>query len=185
MSRVGKQPIKIENNVTVDIKDGGEFDYKIITVKGPKGEIVRSIRRGIDIKTEEGNIIVERKDDSKMNRSLHGLYRTLIANMVNGVQNGFSKELEIHGVGYRAFLKGNDLELTLGYTHPILIKAPQGISFKVDNNVDVTITGIDKELVGKIAAEIREKRKPEPYKGKGIRYKGEIVKKKAGKSGSA
>lgn len=185
MSRVGKQPIKIENNVTVEIQDGGEYGYKKVVVKGPKGQLEESLRRGVEVEIKDNNIVVERVNDSKRNRSFHGLYRTLIANMIEGVIKGYSTVLELHGVGYRVSMKGQDLEFKLGLNHPIVIKAPEGITFVVKDEVDITISGINKQMVGQTAASIRELKKPEPYKGKGIRYKGEQVRRKSGKSASA
>ncbi|HEX9804464.1 MAG TPA: 50S ribosomal protein L6 [Candidatus Dojkabacteria bacterium] len=185
MSRIGKEPIKIKDGINVEIKDGGTFRYKTIFVKGPKGELSTDIRRGVKVEFVEGEINVVRDSDSKINRAYHGLYRTLINNMVEGVTDGFKKELEIHGVGYRASMKGNDIELTLGLNHPIVFVLPEGITAKIDKNIDIEISGIDKQLVGETAAKIRELKKPEPYKGKGIRYKGEQIRRKVGKSASA
>jgi large subunit ribosomal protein L6 len=185
MSRIGKLPIKIENGVTVEVQDGGRFGYKKVVVKGPKGELSQDIRHGVKISVENGAVKVERDSDSKMNRSYHGLYRTLIANAVEGVTKGYSKELEIVGVGYRGALKGTDLELNIGYTHPVVVKPIPGISFAIKDQVFVTVSGIDKHLVGHMTAKIRELRKPEPYKGKGIRYKGEYVRRKAGKAAAS
>ncbi len=182
MSRIGKQPIKIEENVEVTINKGGDFNHIEVIVKGPKGELRESIRKGINVKVENGEIIVEREKDEKKLRAYHGLYRSLINNMVIGVTKEFVKELEIVGVGYKAVLKGEILELSLGLTHPVEFKIPSGIKIEVSDNTKVKISGIDKHLVGEIAASIRALKKPEPYKGKGIRYKGEIVRRKAGKA---
>lgn len=185
MSRLGKKPIKIENNVTVDIKDGGRYGYKTIEVKGPKGTLSLDVRRGVEIKSENGEILVTRKDDSIRHKAMHGLYRSLIANLVEGVTKGFVKELELVGVGYRAALKGEALEINIGFTHPVVVNPPQGVKFEVKDQVEITVSGSDKYVVGETAAKIRAIRKPEPYKGKGIRYKGEYVRKKAGKTGAA
>lgn len=184
MSRVGKQPIKIINNVTVDIIDGGEFNYKEVVVKGPKGELKQSIRRGIKLEVKENEILLERATESKINKSYHGLFRTLIQNMIVGVTDGYEKHLELHGVGFRVALKGNDLEFQLGLNHNVPFSAPVGIKFEVKDQVDIKINGIDKQLVGETAAKIRMLKKPEPYKGKGIRYKGEQIRRKTGKSAS-
>ncbi|MBN1331304.1 50S ribosomal protein L6 [Candidatus Dojkabacteria bacterium] len=185
MSRIGKNPITIENGVSVEVSPGGRFNHLSVSVKGPKGELSEDVRKGIDVKVENDTVILERKNDSKMNKGLHGLYRSLIANMIEGVTKGFQKDLELVGVGYRAEMKGNDIELSLGLTHPVLYKTPEGIKIEVADKTEVKITGIDKHLVGQVAAAIREIRKPEPYKGKGIRYKGEQVKRKAGKAAAA
>ncbi len=182
MSRVGKEPIKIESNVQVEIREGGTFNHKEIVVKGPKGELRQSLRKGIDPEVKDGELVLTRASDSKRHRSQHGLYRSIIANMVHGVTNGYTKELELVGVGYRAKLLGRDLELSLEYTHPVIYKAPEGITFEVSENVDIKVSGVDKQLVGETAAQIRALRKPEPYKGKGVRYKGEQVRRKAGKA---
>lgn len=186
MSRIGNQPVTIENGATVEIVDGGKFNYKQVVVKGPKGELSQDIQRGIKIEVKDDQVIVTRESDNKRHKSLHGLYRSLIQNLIEGVTKGYVKELELHGVGYRVNTKGNDLEFNLGLNHPILFSAPEGISFEVKDQVDLKVSGIDKQLVGETAAKIREMRKPEPYKGKGIRYKGEYVRRKAGKTaGSA
>ena len=185
MSRIGKNPIKIENGVSVEVTSGGKFGNQTVVVKGPKGELSEEIRKGIEVKVEDGNVVLTRVNDSKQNKSLHGLYRSLVANMVEGVTKGFEKELELVGVGYRAEVKGNDVELSLGLTHPVLFRIPEGIKVEIADKTEVKISGIDKELVGQTAASIREIRKPEPYKGKGIRYKGEQVKRKAGKAAAS
>ncbi len=182
MSRIGKLPIKIENGVDVELKDGGKFRYKQVRVKGPKGELTEDIRRGVAIEVKDGEVLVTRNNDSKNNRAMHGLYRSLIDNMVIGVTTGFSKKLEMVGVGYRVKSVGNNLELSVGLNHPVIIEAPEGIKFEIEDNTKITIIGIDKQLVGETAAKIRAVRKPEPYKGKGIRYAGEQVRRKAGKS---
>ena len=178
MSRVGKAPITIPSGVEVTIADGH------VTVKGPKGQLTQEVPGDITLRQDDGTVVVERPDDSRTNRSLHGLVRALVANMVEGVTNEFTKELEIIGVGYRATAKGNDgLELALGYSHPITYSAPAGVTFEVPSPTSIVVRGIDKQQVGQVAAEIRKFRKPEPYKGKGVRYKGEYVIRKAGKAG--
>ena len=176
MSRIGKQPIPVPSGVEVKI------DGSTVTVKGPKGELSQTISDVVAIEMEDGAIVVTRPDDSRTARSLHGLTRTLVANMVTGVSEGFSKNLEIVGVGYRAAMKGKDLELQLGYSHPVLVVADAGISFEVPQPTRITVSGIDKQQVGQVAADIRKWRKPEPYKGKGIRYEGEYVRRKLGKA---
>ena len=182
MSRIGKLPIQIPNSVTVEIIDGGRYNYKKVVVKGPKGELSEDIRFGVILEQKDGQVFVKPDTKFKQSKSLHGLYRTLINNMIIGVTEGYKKELEMVGVGYRASLKGSDLELKIGLTHPVLYKAPEGISFKVTSDTLIEVSGINKQLVGETAAQIRALRKPEPYKGKGIRYKGEYVRRKAGKS---
>ena len=178
MSRIGKAPITIPSGVEVTVSDGS------VTVKGPKGELTQEIPGDITVSVSDGVVNVARPDDARHNRSLHGLVRALVANMVHGVTNEFTKELEIIGVGYRATAKGNDgLELALGYSHPINYSAPAGVTFEVPAPTQIVVRGIDKQAVGQVAAEIREFRKPEPYKGKGVRYKGEYVIRKAGKAG--
>jgi large subunit ribosomal protein L6 len=176
MSRIGKRPITIPTGVEVSVEESR------VTVKGPRGQLEQSFHNEMRIVLDDGSIRVERPDDERTHRSLHGLTRTLIANMVEGVVSGFEKRLEIVGVGYRAALKGPALELAVGYSHPVTVPAPQGIEFEVPAPNRVVVRGIDKQLVGEIAAEIRKVRKPEPYKGKGIRYEGEYVRKKAGKA---
>lgn len=178
MSRVGKAPITIPPGVDVTFGDDE------VTVKGPKGTLTQTVPGDITITQEGDEVIVARPDDSRTNRSLHGLTRALVANMVHGVTNEFTKELEIIGVGYRATAKGNDaLELALGYSHSISYSAPDGVTFEVPAPTSIIVRGADKQKVGQVAADIREFRKPEPYKGKGIRYKGEYVIRKAGKAG--
>lgn len=177
MSRIGKMPITVPTGVEVNI-DGSR-----VTVKGPKGELVRDVAPDIKVRADDGKIVVERPTDSGRHRSLHGLTRTLVANMVAGVSEGFSKTLEIVGVGYKAILKGKDIELQVGLSHSVTCKAPEGITFEVPMPTRVRVIGIDKQQVGEIAAEIRAVRKPEPYKGKGIRYQDEHVRRKAGKTG--
>jgi len=177
MSRIGKMPISIPSGVEVKI-EGQE-----ITVKGPKGSLSHTVPAPITVVMEDNNLIVARPDDERNSRSLHGLTRTLIANNIEGVTKGFSKGLEIVGTGYRVTAKGSALEFALGYSHPILVEPPTGISFQVEGNTKITVVGIDKQAVGEVAANIRKLRKPEPYKGKGVRYAGEVVRRKAGKSG--
>jgi large subunit ribosomal protein L6 len=176
MSRIGKQPIEIPTGVDV-VVDGSR-----VAVSGPRGSLEQHFHPEIRIVKDDGAIRVERPDDDGFHRSLHGLTRTLIANMIEGVTNGYEKRLEIVGVGYRATLKGSDIEFALGFSHPVLVRAPKGIEFEVPAPNRVTIRGIDKQAVGEIAANIRKIRKPEPYKGKGVRYEGEYVRKKAGKA---
>lgn len=177
MSRIGKLPIKINDKVTVDIADDNT-----VTIKGPKGEISKKFAAQMKIAVEEGSIVVNRPDDQKSNRALHGLTRALLANMITGVVDGFSKKLEIIGVGYKAEMKGKKLLLNLGYAHPIILGVPQDITISTPAPTEIVVQGIDKELVGMVAAKIRSFRKPEPYKGKGIRYAGEYVRRKAGKT---
>jgi large subunit ribosomal protein L6 len=179
MSRIGKQPINIPAGVEVTIEG------LTVKVKGPKGELEQTTTDYVTVKQEEAQVLVGRIDDSREANSYQGLYRTLINNMVVGVSEGFFKKLEIVGVGYRAALKGSDLELQLGYSHPVLVKAESGISFEVPTPTQITVSGIDKQKVGQVAADIRKWRKPEPYKGKGIRYEGEYVRRKLGKAAGA
>jgi large subunit ribosomal protein L6 len=175
MSRIGRKPIEIPQGVTVDVKPGA------VMVKGPKGQLSQSVSSQMTVAEENGTVTVRRPTDRGEDRALHGLTRSLIANMVEGVTDGFSKQLEIQGVGYRARLQGNALELSVGYSHPVSITAPEGIEFEVPQPTQVVVRGIDKQLVGEVAARIRRVRPPEPYKGKGIRYAGEHVRRKAGK----
>jgi large subunit ribosomal protein L6 len=177
MSRIGKLAITIPSGVDVEI-DGNH-----VVVKGPKGELERDLAPELHIVREDGVLRVERPNDEKRSRELHGLTRTLVNNMVVGVTAGYRKSLEITGVGYRATLVGKKLQLNLGYSHPIEIDPPAGISFEVENPTRLAVVGIDKELVGQIAAKVRSTRKPEPYKGKGVRYAGEYIRRKAGKAG--
>ena len=177
MSRIGKAPITVPAGVEVTISG------RNVTVKGPKGTLSRDIPGDIIVRQEENTILVERPNDERQNRSLHGLSRTLVSNMVIGVTDGFAKELEIVGVGYRAEAAGSDLRLALGFSHPVMVPAPAGISFEIPVQTRVIVKGIDKELVGQVAANIRSIRKPEPYKGKGVRYLGEHIVRKAGKTG--
>ena len=176
MSRIGKQPIPVPSGVDIKI------DGSTVTVKGPKGELTQTFSDVISIKLEDGVVLVERPDDGREARSLHGLTRTLLANMVVGVSQGYAKNLEIVGVGYRAVLKGKDLELALGFSHPVVVTPEPGITFEVPAPNKITVSGIDKQRVGQVAADIRKWRKPEPYKGKGIRYEGEYVRRKLGKA---
>ena len=176
MSRIGKQPISVPSGVEIKI------DGNTVNVKGSKGELSQTFSDSLNIKQEDGSIVVERKDDERETRALHGLTRSLIHNMVIGVSEGFEKKLELVGVGYRAQLKGKDLDLSLGYSHPVVFKAPEGVVFEVPSATQITIKGIDKQVVGQLAAEIREIRPPEPYKGKGVRYEGEYVRRKLGKA---
>ena len=179
MSKIGKLPVEIPAGVTIN-QEGATF-----IVKGPKGEIRRELSTEIIYEFSEKEVAVKRPSDSKKHRSLHGLTRTLLANMVEGVTNGFTKTLEIQGVGFRAELKGKNLLLNIGYSHPILFVPPEEVTIQVNSPTEVSVSGINKELVGQVAAKIRSFRKPEPYKGKGIRYKGEMIHRKAGKSGKA
>lgn len=180
MSRIGRQPVDIPAGVTVKLEDGN-----IVVVKGPKGELKQEIKAAIKVEIANNQVTFERSNDKKENRALHGLYRSLVNSMVLGVTNGFQKELQIVGVGYRAKAKGKKLEMNMGYSHPVVIEAPEGITFETPSNTQIFVKGIDKQLVGQVAANIRSVRKPEPYLGKGIRYAGEYVRRKEGKSASA
>jgi large subunit ribosomal protein L6 len=177
MSRIGRLPIAVPSTVDVTI------DGRRLTVKGPKGTLSRELHPDITVSRDEGNLVVTRPTEQKAHKQLHGLTRTLVNNMVVGVTDGYRKGLEITGVGYRAALSGKKLTLNLGYSHPIEIDPPEGISFEVENPTRLAVVGIDKELVGQIAATVRSTRKPEPYKGKGVRYAGEVIRRKAGKAG--
>jgi large subunit ribosomal protein L6 len=180
MSRVGRSPIAVPSEVEVEISDGR------IAVRGPKGALERSLPAPITVRRDQESalLLVERPDDERENRALHGLARSLVQNMVTGVTAGFEKNLEIQGVGYRALARGpRQLELSLGFSHPVIVDAPEGVDFDVPSPTRVTVRGIDKEKVGQVAADIRKLRKPEPYKGKGIRYANEVVHRKAGKAG--
>lgn len=178
MSRIGRLPIDIPAGVTVSV------DGQDVAVKGPKGELVLTVAKPIEVKVEEGQVLVTRPDDERESRSLHGLTRTLVNNMVTGVTEGYEKKLEIVGVGYRVISKGpKQLEFALGFSHPVIVDAPEGITFNVETQTRFSVQGIDKQLVGEVAANIRKLRKPEPYKGKGVRYSGEHVRRKAGKAG--
>jgi len=176
VSRIGKQPIPVPSGVEVKI------DGSTVTVKGPKGELTQTFSEEMTVKLEDGEITVTRPSDERNHRALHGLTRSLLANMVTGVSEGFSKNLEIVGVGYRAALKGSDLEMQLGFSHPVLVIAEPGITFEVPAPTKITVSGIDKQRVGQVASEIRRWRPPEPYKGKGVRYQGEHVRRKLGKA---
>jgi large subunit ribosomal protein L6 len=175
MSRIGRKPIQIPEGVEIDVKPGA------VSVKGPKGELAQVVDRDMKVAIDNGTLTVERPTDRGEHRALHGLTRSLIANMVEGVTDGFERRLEIQGVGYRANLKGKSLEMALGYSHPVTIDAPDGIEFEVPQPTEVVVRGIDKQLVGETAARIRKTRPPEPYKGKGVRYAGEHVARKVGK----
>ena len=177
MSRIGRMPIAIPAGVTVDVAENNK-----VTVKGPKGELVRVLPSEMEIKVEGAEVVVTRPNDLKKMKSLHGLTRTLINNMVVGVTTGYEKKLEVNGVGYRAAKSGKKLTLNLGYSHPVEMEDPEGLETVVDGNV-ITVKGIDKEKVGQFAAEIRDKRRPEPYKGKGIKYADEVIRRKVGKTG--
>ena len=177
MSRIGRLPIAVPSGVDVTI------DGRTLTVKGPKGTLTRELHPDIAVSREDDRLVVTRPTEQKTHKQLHGLTRTLVNNMVVGVTDGYRKSLEITGVGYRAAKVGEKLQLNLGYSHPIEIAAPQGISFEVENPTHLAVVGIDKELVGQIAAQVRSTRKPEPYKGKGVRYAGEYIRRKAGKAG--
>lgn len=178
MSRIGRKPISLPKGVEVTIED------KVITVKGPKGVLTQEIPGDIVITKEEDQLIVTRKDDSRQNRAFHGLVRALVANMVEGVTNGFEKRLELVGVGYRAQMQGKKLVINIGFSHPVEVEPPVGIEFEVPAPTKIVVKGIDKQLVGNTAAHIRAIRKPEPYKGKGIKYENEQIRRKAGKAGS-
>ena len=178
MSRIGRLPISVPSGVTVDI------DGSTVTVKGPKGTLTHEVASPIEVaKAEDGSIEVTRPNDERLSRSLHGLTRTLLSNLVVGVTDGYTKKLEIVGTGYRVMAKGSDLEFALGFSHPVHVPAPDGISFQVESPTKFSVSGIDKQQVGEVAANIRKIRKPEPYKGKGVRYAGEVVRRKAGKAG--
>jgi large subunit ribosomal protein L6 len=175
MSRIGRKPIPVPEAVTVEVAPGR------VAVKGPKGELEQALSIEMKVEQSDGVLVVDRPTDRGEHRALHGLTRSLIANMVEGVTDGFEKRLEIQGVGYRAQLKGKNLELALGYSHPVSIEVPDGIEFEVPQPTEIIVRGIDKQLVGQVAADIRKRRPPEPYKGKGIRYRGEHVARKVGK----
>jgi large subunit ribosomal protein L6 len=177
MSRIGRLPIEIPAGVTVAV------DGSVVTVKGPKGELTLNVASPIEAKVEDGQVLVTRPDDERESRSLHGLTRTLISNQIIGVTQGYTKGLEVVGTGYRVAQKGSSVEFALGFSHPVLIDPPAGITLTVEGNNKLTVSGIDKQAVGEAAANIRKIRKPEPYKGKGVRYAGEIVRRKAGKAG--
>ena len=177
MSRIGKKPVTIPANVTVEIAEGN-----VVTAKGPKGTLTHTLHPDMILKVEGNVLTVERPDEEHLHKSLHGLTRTLIANMVEGVEKGFSKTLEVNGVGYRAEKKGNSLVMRLGFSHEVIMEEIPGISIAVDGN-KITVSGIDKQVVGQFAAEVRGKRPPEPYKGKGIKYTTEVIRRKVGKTG--
>ena len=177
MSRIGRAPITVPSGVEVTIAG------RTVTVKGPKGTLTREVPGEITVRKEESTLLVERPNDERLNRAMHGLSRTLVNNMVVGVTEGFAKELDIVGVGYRAEAQGQNLRLALGFSHPVIVPAPDGITFEVPAQTKIIVKGIDKELVGQVAADIRAIRKPEPYKGKGVRYANERVLRKAGKAG--
>jgi large subunit ribosomal protein L6 len=178
MSRIGRLPISVPAGVTVDI------DGATVTVKGPKGELTHEVASPIEVaKAEDGTLEVTRPDDERSSRSLHGLTRTLVNNMVIGVTEGYSKALEISGTGYRVAAKGTSLEFALGFSHPVVVDAPDGITFAVESPTKFSVSGIDKQRVGEVAANLRKLRKPDPYKGKGVRYAGEVIRRKAGKAG--
>jgi large subunit ribosomal protein L6 len=176
MSRIGKLPIEVPSGVEVKVEG------TVATVSGPRGTLTQTLPTQISVRQEGARILVERPDDEREHRALHGLVRSLVANMVEGVTNGFEKQLEIQGVGYRVQAQGSDLVFSLGYSHPIPVKAPDGISFEVTSPTRFSVKGIDKQQVGQVAAEIRRLRRPDPYKGKGVRYAGEVVRRKAGKT---
>jgi large subunit ribosomal protein L6 len=175
MSRIGRKPIPVPESVTVEVAPGR------VSVKGPKGELAQSLSPDMKVEQDDGTVTVQRPTDRGEHRALHGLTRSLIANMVEGVTEGFEKRLEIQGVGYRAQLKGRNLEMALGYSHPVSIEPPDGVDFEVPQPTEIIVRGIDKQLVGQVAADIRKRRPPEPYKGKGIRYRDEQVLRKVGK----
>jgi large subunit ribosomal protein L6 len=177
MSRIGKMPVTLPSGVELTV------DGQVVSVRGPKGTLDRRFHDRVTITVDEGVASVQRGDDTRESRALHGLSRALLNNMVVGVAEGFTKALEIHGVGYRAAMNGNDIELLVGYSHPVVVAAPEGITFEVPEPTRISVSGIDKEQVGQVAADIRKIRPPEPYKGKGIRYSGEHVRRKAGKAG--
>ena len=178
MSRIGKQPITVPAGVEVAI------DGRTVTAQGPKGKLSHVLPEPITVqRAEDGTLVVQRPDDERRSKALHGLSRTLVNNMVLGVSQGYEKRMEIHGVGYRVVAKGSDLEFSLGYSHPVPVKAPEGISFTVDSPTRFSVAGVDKQAVGEVAATIRKLRRPDPYKGKGVRYAGEKVRRKVGKTG--
>ncbi|MDX2026049.1 50S ribosomal protein L6 [Microcella sp.] len=177
MSRIGRMPIDIPGGVEITI------DGQAVTVKGPKGQLALNVASPIEVAIEDNQVVVTRPDDERASRSLHGLTRTLIANQIIGVTQGYSKGLEVVGTGYRVQAKGDGVEFALGFSHPVTVNPPAGITFTVEGNNKLTVSGIDKQAVGEVAANIRKIRKPEPYKGKGVRYAGEVVRRKAGKSG--
>ena len=178
MSRIGKMPVVIPSGVDVTLEG------RLVSVKGPKGELAHTVAEPITVEREDGSLVVRRPDDERRSKALHGLSRSLIANMVTGVTSGYEKKLEIVGVGYRVLAKGPaQIELNVGYSHPVVYDAPDGVTFTVESPTKFTVSGIDKQMVGEVAANIRKVRRPEPYKGKGIRYSGEYVRRKVGKAG--
>ncbi len=177
MSRIGKLPIAVPQGVDLSVSG------RTVKVKGPKGELTRTFHEAVEIAREDGHVLVKRRDDSPTSRALHGLSRTLLANMVHGVTEGYQKDLEISGTGYRAQLAGTKLQLALGYSHPIEVVPPKGIAFACETPQRIRVTGIDKEVVGEVAAKIRAMRVPDPYKAKGVKYAGEVIRRKAGKAG--
>ena len=177
MSRIGKKPIPVPKGVQINLKDG------LVEVKGPKGQLSQSLPPGVSVALEDGQIVAS-VGEAREQRKFHGLGRTLVANAVQGVSEGFKRELDIDGVGYRAEVKGRDVHFALGYSHPVVFPLPQGIDVAIEKQTHVTVTGIDKQLVGQVAANMRSLRKPDPYKQKGVRYTGEVLKKKAGKAGA-
>ena len=179
MSRIGRKPIPVPDTVTVTI------DPEVVRVSGPGGQLEERIHRDITVEQRDGELVVTRPTDRGEHRALHGLYRSLVANMVEGVTSGFQKTLEIQGVGYRAALKGKNIELSVGYSHPVQIQAPDGVEFEVPQPTQIIVKGSSKQVVGEIAAQIRKVRPPEPYKGKGVRYANEVIRRKAGKSAKA
>ncbi len=185
MSRIGNQPIQIPAGVTVNVKDGGKFNYKEVEVSGPKGTLSESVRHGVKIEVTDGEIVLTRANESKQIKSNHGLYRSLIQNMITGVTEGYSRDLEIVGIGYRAEMQGNKIVFSVGYSHKIELVPPEGITISADEQTKVKVEGADKQKVGEIAAKIRSFRKPEPYKGKGIKYADEVIKRKSAKTVAA
>ncbi len=179
MSRIGKQPVELPDKVDVN------FDEKEITVSGPMGDMCKEIHKSLTLETEEDQLMVKMKEDNKETRALQGMMRSIIDSMIEGVTEGFTRELEMKGVGYNASLQGNSLKLEVGYSHPVFIDAPGNIEFEVENGTDIKVKGTDKQLVGDVAARVRSVREPEPYKGKGIRYKGENIRRKEGKTAAA
>lgn len=179
MSRIGKKPIEVPKEVTVKIKNG------IVVVSGPKGQLEQKIRQELNLSFKDNQLLVQRQSETKLAKSLHGLIRSLIVNMIEGVTNGFSKTLELQGTGYRVALEGEDLKISIGFSHPVIVKPLLGINFELEGNNIIKIIGADKQLVGQVAAEIRSIKKPDVYKGKGIRYLGEQVRKKPGKTAKA
>jgi large subunit ribosomal protein L6 len=185
MSKIGKQTITIPEKVTVTVTDGGIYGNQQISVSGPQGEMKLDTREGVKVAVADNLITVTRENDTNQVKAYHGLFRSLLANMVAGVVTPYEKKLEIHGVGYRGMQKGESIELSLGFSHKVVYKAPEGIHLKMVDDTNVLISGIDKQMVGQVAAEIRQLRKPEPYKGKGIRYLGEQIRRKAGKTAAS